>query len=81
MRRTLSNQIKATKPDLAKLFSIFLVNINWVRYVFFFLRFQLSEFRGIPMTEQDTRNNGRSAALAMFMTVIVVGTALAVAFR
>jgi hypothetical protein len=33
------------------------------------------------MTEQDTRNNGRSAALAMFMTMIVVGTALAVAFR
>ncbi len=33
------------------------------------------------MTERATRNNGRSAALAMIMTVVVVGTALAVAFR
>ncbi len=33
------------------------------------------------MTEPTTRNNNRSVALAMFMTVIVVGSALAVAFR
>jgi hypothetical protein len=32
------------------------------------------------MTDQASRNNGRSVALAMFMTVIVVGAALAVAF-
>lgn len=33
------------------------------------------------MTYQATSNNSRSVVLAMLMTVIVVGTALAVAFR
>jgi hypothetical protein len=33
-----------------------------------------------PMTEQAARTNGRSTFLAVFMTMIVVGTALAVAF-
>ena len=32
------------------------------------------------MTDQARHNNGRSVALAMFMTVIVVGAALVVAF-
>jgi len=38
-------------------------------------------FRGVPMIDQDLRNNGRSVAIAMAMTAMVVGTALAVAFR
>jgi hypothetical protein len=34
-----------------------------------------------PMTDQTMPNNLRSVVIAMLMTVIVVGTALAVAFR